>query len=190
MSTVAVYRPWARVFHWLSALLVLLTIPVALIMVTPGIERALQDPLFLFHKNVGVLILLLVAVRLAYRLVNPSPPLPHSVPPLQRHIAEATHWLLYGLLLAMAISGYVRVTAGGFPLEIPDRLGLPHLVPKSDDLAERAKQIHVFLRFPLIALITLHIAAALYHAVIRRDGVFQRMAPQTGRRATSQDPAE
>lgn len=185
MSTVAVYRPWARFFHWLSALLVLLTIPAALIMVTPGIDRGLQDPLFLFHKNIGVVILMLVAVRLLYRLRNPAPPLPSGVPAIQRHIAEATHWLLYGLLLAMAISGYVRVTAGGFPLEMLDGLGLPRLVPQSDSLAERAKQIHAFLRFPLIALIALHIGAALYHAAIKRDGVFQRMAPWAVRKAQS-----
>lgn len=185
MSTVAVYRPWARFFHWMSALLVLVTIPAALIMLTPGIERGLQDPLFLFHKNVGVIILLLVAVRLVYRLLNPPPPLPSSVPPLQRHIAEATHWLLYGLLLVMAVSGYIRVTAGGFPLEMLDGLGVPRLVGPSETLAERAKQVHAFLRFPLIGLIALHIGAALYHAMVKRDGVFQRMAPGSVRRAKS-----
>lgn len=175
MTATARYKPLAKGFHWLTALLVLLTIPAALIMLTPGIERSLQDPLFTFHKNIGVVILVLVALRLAYRLVNPPPPLPEGVPPWQRHAASVTHWLLYGLLLAMAISGYIRVTAGGFPLEFFDRVGLPRPVPRSDTLAETAKGIHAALRYPLIALIVLHFGAALNHALIKRDGVFQRM---------------
>ncbi|SFV28362.1 cytochrome b561 [Devosia crocina] len=175
MTSIAHYKPLAKAFHWLTALLVLLTIPAALIMLRPGIERSLQDPLFTFHKNIGVVIFVLVAVRLAYRLVNPPPPLPDSVPTWQRHVASLTHWLLYGLLLAMAISGYIRVTAGGFPLEVFDPLGLPRPVPRSEALAETAKSIHAALRYPLIGLIALHIGAALHHALIKRDGVFQRM---------------
>jgi cytochrome b561 len=171
------YKPLAKAFHWLTALLVLLTIPAALIMLSPGIERSVQDPLFMFHKNIGVVILVLTALRLAYRLINPPPPLPESVPNWQRQVASLTHWLLYGLLLAMAISGYVRVTAGGFPLEIFDRIGLPRPVPRSDSLAETAKTIHATLRYPIIALIALHIGAALHHAIIKRDGAFQRMWP-------------
>lgn len=177
MMRPATYRPIAKALHWLTALLVLLTIPVALIMLTPGLERSVQDPLFMFHKNVGVVILVLVALRLAYRAVNPPPPLPDSVPSWQRQVASTTHWLLYGLLLGMAISGYVRVTAGGFPLEVFDAMGLPRPVPPSDSLAETAKTIHATLRYPLIALILLHVGAALYHAIVKRDGVFQRMLP-------------
>ena len=175
MTSTTRYKPLAKAFHWLTALLVLLTIPAALIMLTPGIERSLQDPLFTFHKNIGVVILVLVALRLAYRLLNPPPPLPESVPSLQRHSASVTHWLIYGLLLTMAISGYIRVTAGGFPLEFFDGIGLPRPVPRSDVLAETAKSIHAALRYPLIALILLHIGAALNHALVKRDGVFQRM---------------
>ncbi|MGV3574923.1 MAG: cytochrome b [Devosia sp.] len=175
MRTAVGYKPLAKFFHWLTALLVVLTIPAALTMLTPGIGRWLQDPLFMFHKNVGVVLLVLVAVRLAYRLLNPPPPLPQTVPRAQRYAAEATHWLLYGLLLAMAISGFIRVTAGGFPLEVFDRFGIQNLVPRSDSLAETAKRIHALLRYPLIALIVLHIGAAIYHGLIKRDGVVNRM---------------
>lgn len=182
MGPIQAYKPLARFFHWATVVLVFLTIPAAILMLRPNIERSLQDPLFMFHKNIGVVILILVTTRLAYRLLNPPPPLPDSVPPFQRIIADCTHWLLYGLLLAMAISGYTRVTAGGFPLEVFDWLGLPHLAPRSDSLAETAKQIHRTLRVPLIALIVLHISGALYHAVIKRDGVFGRMAPRRGAR--------
>lgn len=177
VSDAVAYKPLAKAFHWLTALLVLLTIPAALVMLTPGIERSLQDPLFLFHKNVGVVLLVLVAMRLAYRLLNPPPPLPQAMHPLQRFVAEATHWLLYGLLLAMAVSGFIRVAAGGFPIELFDRFGIRNLVPRSDDLAATAKQAHALLRFPLIALIVLHIGAAFYHGLVKRDGIVRRMLP-------------
>jgi cytochrome b561 len=169
------YKPLAKAFHWLTALLVFLTIPAALVMLSPGIERSLQDPLFVFHKNIGVVILVLLALRLAYRCANPPPPLPASVPSWQRHVASITHWLLYILLLAMAISGYVRVTAGGFPLEVFDPLGLPRPIPQSESVANAAKTIHATLRYPMIALIAMHIGAALYHSLIKRDGVVERM---------------
>ena len=175
MTSRAGYKPLAKVFHWLTAFLVLLTIPAALIMLRPGIERSLQDPLFLFHKNIGVVILVLTALRLAYRSVNPAPPLPASVPAWQRGTARATHWALYALLIAMAVSGYVRVVAGGFPLEVFDWLGVPHPIPRSESLADTAKSIHATLRYPLVALIAIHMGAALQHAFIKRDGVFQRM---------------
>jgi cytochrome b561 len=175
------YRPAARFLHWLTVLLVFTTIPAALIMLSPGIPRWLQDLLFTYHKNIGPVILLLVIVRIVYHIVNRPPPLPESVAPAQRAAAHATHWLLYGLIIVMAVSGYIRVVAGGFPLEIWDGLGVPRLLAVNEALAERAKAIHAFVRYPLVLLIIVHIGAALYHGFVRRDGVLSRMLPGTGR---------
>jgi cytochrome b561 len=169
------YRLSQRVLHWLTALLVLATIPAGLTMVQEGLARPTQDALFVFHKNAGVIIFLLVVARIVYRIANPAPPLPASVPRWQKGASHAVHGLLYVLLLVMAISGYIRVNAGGFPLEGLDALGAPRFVPRSDELAETAKSIHAVVKFPLIVLIQLHILAALYHAIVRRDGVFSRM---------------
>jgi cytochrome b561 len=178
----AVYKRPARIMHWLTVLLVFLTIPAAVVMLQPGIERSLQDPLFIFHKNVGVVIFILVALRLIYRLLNPPPPLPADMPRLQRLAAETNHWALYVLLLVMTISGYVRVTTGGFPLEGLDALGVPRFLPRSDEIAETAKAVHAVARVPLVLLIALHIAAALFHG-FRRDGILARMIPAMARRA-------
>jgi cytochrome b561 len=87
---------------------------------------------------------------------------------------------LYGLLLVMAISGYIRVRAGGFPIEMLDALGVPGFVPRSDALAQAAQRVHGVARFPLMALIVLHIAAGLKH-LIARDGVFGHIWPPLGR---------
>lgn len=172
------YRAPARALHWLTAILVLTTLPAGQVMVMTGIPRSLQDALFLYHKSVGVLILLLVVARLLYRWRHPAPPLPASVPAAQARIAEATHWGLYALLLVQAVSGYVRVRAGGFPIESLDALGLPTLVGRSEAVAKAAMAVHWWSRLALVALIAMHVGAALLHLVILRDGVFQRMWPR------------
>lgn len=174
------YRRTARLFHWGIALLVLLMIPAGLVMTTKGLDRAVQDTLFLFHKNAGVLIFFLVLARLIYRLRHAPPPLPATMPAWQRRAADLSHKGLYALLLLMPVFGYVRVRAGRFPIEALDALGIGTLLPKSDMLANTAKALHYAGALALIALLGLHIAAALQHALIRRDGVWSRMWPPLG----------
>ncbi len=173
----AAYKPIARALHWIIALIVAGMLFAGLTMVQPGLERSYQDMLFIFHKNTGVIVLLLMLWRLAYRLMNPPPPLPASIAPIQARIAGLTHGALYLLLFVMAVSGYIRVTAGGFPLEGLDALGLPRLAPKSEGLANAAKAVHFFAHYALMLLIVMHVGAALFHGIVKRDGVFSRMWP-------------
>ena len=176
------YRTPARLLHWVTAVLVLGLIPAGFVMIQKGIPRPLQDTLFVFHKNAGVLVLLLVLVRLVYRRMNPPPPLPDSVTGIQRLAAEATHVLLYGLLFLMPVAGYVRVRAGGFPIESLDALGIPALVPRSDALADFAKGVHFFGGWTIALLVAMHVGAALMHGIVKKDGVFSRMWPPIGPR--------
>lgn len=178
--TDTVYRAPARLMHWLTVLLVFSTIPAGVIMVQEGLARPTQNALFMWHKNIGVVILLLVLVRLIYRAANPPPPLPSSISSTQAAIAGLTHWGMYGLLIVMAVSGYIRVKAGGFPIEYLDALGVPSLVPRSDALEQIAQTVHFWARFPLVALILMHVGAALMHGIVKRDGVFSRMWPGRG----------
>ena len=171
------YRRPARLLHWGMALLVLSTIPAGFVMVQPDLDRSLQNTLFIFHKNVGVLLLGLVLLRALYRWRHPPAALPSDVPAWQRRIAGLSHASLYALLFVMPIAGYIRVKAGGFPIESLDWLGVPPLVPRSDALAETAKSIHYAAGIAITGLIALHVAAAAYHGIIRRDGVFSRMWP-------------
>jgi cytochrome b561 len=175
------YRPAARLFHWTTAVVVLLMLPVGAIMIREGLSRDLQNTLFIFHKNVGVLVLFLVLARLLYRALNPAPPLPAGMPAVQRRIAAVSHAVLYGLLILMPVAGYVRVKAGGFPIEMLDALGVPSLVPRSDAIAAAAKSIHYAGGLALAAFVILHVSAALYHGILRKDGVFSRMWPPMGR---------
>ena len=171
------YRLPARLLHWLLAAIVIAMVPVGIIMLIDGLDRSTQNLLFILHKNTGVVILLLMVIRLIYRLMQPPPPLPASVPKWQKQIAGATHVLLYALVFFMAITGYVRVTMGGFPIEGLGAIGLHPLLPRNEAVAEIAKTLHFYGRYALITVLALHIAAAIYHALILRDGVFSRIWP-------------
>ena len=176
------YRLPARLFHWIVAVFVLAMIPAGLLMVQSGIDRSLQNTLFVFHKNAGLLVLVLVLARLAYRWRRPPPPMPGALPRWQARVAQANHVALYALLVLMPVAGYVRVKAGGFPIESLDAAGIPALVPRSDSLAGAAKTVHYVAGLVLSALVGLHVLAAVYHGAIRRDGVMGRMWPPFRRR--------
>ena len=77
----------------------------------------------------------------------------------------------------MVVSGYVRVTTGGFPIELLEALGIPPLLSKAETVSQTAKAIHAAAKTGLIVLIALHVAAAAFHGLVLRDGVFQRMWP-------------
>ena len=174
------YAPLTRSLHWIVALMVLAMLPIGGIMLQEGLARPTQNLLFILHKNGGVIVLVLVLLRIVWRLVRPAPPLPAQMPNWQKRAAHAGHLALYALLLVMAISGYVRVRAGGFPIEMLDAMGIPPMVPRSQDLAQFAKEVHANARFALLAVIGVHVGAALHHA-LRRDGVFGRIWPPFGR---------
>lgn len=171
------YAAPARWLHWSMALLVVPMLVAGGLMVQDWISRPVQNSLFLFHKNVGVLLIILIAVRLFVRWRNPPPPEPDHLPAWQAKIASVTHVLLYVLLIVMPLAGYIRVRAGGFPIEALDALSLPALVPRSDELAQLAKMVHFYGGRLMLLLVLMHIGAALFHAIIKKDGIFARMWP-------------
>lgn len=175
------YGTTARMLHWLVAALILAMIPVGLLMVQDGLDRSLGDALYLFHKNVGSLLIVIIALRLVWRLTHPPAPLSATMPDWQRRVAGLSHLALYGLMIVMPLSGYVRVRAGGFPIEGLDALGLPTLVPRSKPLADAASSLHELAAWALMAVLALHVGAALHHALVRRDGVWARMWPPRAR---------
>ena len=166
----------SRLFHWITVVLVLVMIPVGLTMIQE-IPRPVQDRLFILHKGLGPVVLVVVLLRLAWRLTHPPPPLPADLPAIQRRAAATVHAGLYVFLLVMAVSGYVRVTTGGFPIEALQAIGIPPLLPKNEAVAEVAKRIHATAIIGLLALIAMHVAAAAWHGLVRRDGIVGRMWP-------------
>ena len=154
----------------------ILTLPLAM---NDGTSFPARD--LVIFLAAGVIILSLMLIRLAWRLLNPPPPLPASVPGWQQRASKLAHWGLYGMVILMAVTGYVRVRAGGFLVEMLDAIGAPALVPRSEPLAKAAQNVHFFASYVLMAMIALHLAAAAFHGLVRRDGVFSRMWPPVGR---------
>jgi cytochrome b561 len=121
-------------------------------------------------------LLVLALIRVVVRLKNGSPALPDDMPALQRFAAKASHLVLYGLFIAMPLIGWAMLSAGGYPVMLFGAWHLPAIVPQNVDLFALLRALHTWLAFALFATVLAHIAAALFHGLIRRDGVFSSMA--------------
>jgi len=163
------YGTVSRLFHWGTALLVFLMIPAGIAMTSSGFE-GISNQLFVFHKGTGTILLVLVVLRLLWRVTHAPPPPAPGMSAVQARLADWTHTFLYLLLLVMTVSGYVRVVGGGFPIELLDRFGIPPLLPQMDAVAERASVLHKFTAYLFTAVISAHIAAAIHHGLAQRAG--------------------
>jgi cytochrome b561 len=170
------YGSVARFLHWAIAILIIVTLPCAWVMTNSG-PGPLQNFLFVVHESIGLTVLALAILRVIWRLVEPPPPLPASVPPGQALLAHLNHWLLYLLLFLMPVSGYLSVVAGGYPLNFFGLFDVPRLVAKSDGLGKFTETAHFTLQYAVYALVLVHVAAALHHHWARHDGVLRRMWP-------------
>ena len=170
------YAGASKLLHWLTALLVLGLIGVGLWMV--GLPIGLPKLYaYAWHKWIGVTVLLLTLLRLAWRAYSPPPALPATVTAWERSIAPWSHGLLLVLLVALPISGWLMSSAGGVKVIWFGYLELPDLLERDSGLFERLVTWHHWLAWTLMAAIALHLLAVIRHDVIRRDGIFRRMWP-------------
>jgi cytochrome b561 len=171
------YPGTSKLLHWLIAICVLTTAPVAIAMtrVSPG---PTQDSLFTFHKSLGVLILILMVLRLINRIVVGAPIADPGIEPWQKAVSAVVHTAIYVLLFAMPIVGYIANSAFGAPTPFFGLFELPPIVGKNEALSTQLFTIHRWVGWLLIALVLTHVSGALYHALIRRDEVLKRMLPR------------
>ncbi len=169
-----------RYLHWLIAILVFVMLPIGFWMVSraeANLWNALTNVLYSVHKSIGFLIIWLMLARLVFKLTVSAPSYPPQMPAMIRKLAHSTHYLMYVLLFAIPFLGWAGVTA--FPaLNIVWGLSLPGLplIPESKTLAKLLFTIHGWLAIALCVLIAVHIAGALKHKFIDKDGVFDRMS--------------
>ena len=168
------FSPLARLLHWTMAVLILAMLFVGVAMVAT-VSHA-HETLIALHRPLGVALLVLALIRVVVRLKNGSPALPDDMPALQRFAARASHLVLYGLFIAMPLIGWAMLSAGGYPITLFGTWHLPAIVPQNVDLFALLRALHTWLAFALFATVLAHIAAALFHGLIRRDGVFSSMA--------------
>lgn len=163
----------ARSLHWLMAVLITTMLFVGVAMVT---SVSLRPALIDLHRPLGIAILLLAIVRLLHRLRHRPPPLPADLPRWQALAAHASHIVLYALMLSMPLIGWAMLSAGGYPVTMFAGLQLPAILPHNPVLYAWLRDAHGWLAYLLFATVLMHLAAALFHAWVRRDGVFQAMA--------------
>jgi cytochrome b561 len=172
------FSPLQRALHWTMAAMVLAMLFIGIGMVStvhPGFLTLIG-----IHRPLGIAILVLALVRLATRLRRGSPPLPADLPAIQKLAALASHLLLYALMILMPLIGWGMLSAGGLPVVMAGSLHLPPILPVDPLLYARLRVLHSVLAYLFFATILLHLAAALFHGLIRRDGVLESMAGDAG----------
>lgn len=174
------YSTVAIVLHWLLALVILTLFAVGVYMTDlPFSPQRLK--LYNWHKWAGVSFLALTLLRLLWRVTHRPPALPVAVtrtmPGWQNRVYHATHHLMYLLFFAVPLVGWAYSSAAGFPIVWFGQIPLPDLLPVNKELAELIKPLHERLALALIALAGLHIAAAVKHQWVDRDGLLARMLP-------------
>lgn len=189
-NTTNSYGSLAKTFHWLTALLILSIIPLGMIanrmahdIHNPDIASTTQDilrtfQLFSLHKTLGVAIFFVALARILWALSQQKPALLNADKRLEAYLAETVHWLLYGSLLLVPLSGWIHhaMTEGFAPILWPFGQSLP-LVPKDPHLAEIFAGLHLVLERVLMISLILHIAGALKHHFVDRDATLRRMLP-------------
>ena len=185
------YTPTARALHWLIAFLVFIQLPLGLYMsyrgnemetvnekgeTVKGVFDALTGALYSSHKLIGLTIFLLIVLRLLYRLSHGAPRSDPSVPRALTGASHFVHWMLYVLLIAVPIAGYFAISYGRY-LEVFG-VPLPAITEKNEDMSKEIFEWHETGAFLILAFVTLHVLAAIYHRFVRKDRVVERMLPR------------
>lgn len=162
----------AILLHWVMAILLIALLILGLYMV--GMPISLEKLKFYgWHKEYGILALMLVGVRIVWRLINKTPHL--ALPLLEKIAARTVHWAFYGFMFAMPITGWLITSAAGLPVSFFGLFVLPDLVAPNPDAMKFYQEIHEWLGYGLIATIILHASAALKHHFINKDDILKRM---------------
>lgn len=170
------YGSVAKTFHWLIAVMIIGMIAVGFIM--SGMEPSLDKlKLVGLHKSFGITVLALAVLRFAWKLHNTQPLLPYAMKPVERLAAKGGHALLYFFMAAMPLSGWAMSSAAGYTVSVFGWFNLPNLVQPDNGLRLFFSEAHGLMAWGLIAMITLHALAALYHHFIRKDNILLRMLP-------------
>jgi cytochrome b561 len=166
----------AKLFHWLMAALIFAQIPLGIMAASWRLSPTKLN-LFFWHKSTGMLILALLALRLLWRLANPAPALPTDMPAWERVGARLSHFLLYALMIALPITGWIVNSASNIPFRIFWLIPLPALVQPDKTIADLFAFVHRGLFVLLALVLAAHVIAALRHHFVKGNTVLTRMLP-------------
>ena len=178
----------SMLLHWLIVLLVVLAVVLAQVMEEMPRSMARVE-VYALHKSVGITVLALMLVRLAWRFLGPRPLSLPGTARWQAALAEVTHWSLYAALIAMPLSGWLYNSASNFPLQWFGLVNLPPISGRSAELKDFAHDLHETLFWVIVVLVVLHAGAAFWHHFVRRDATLERMLPARWRRRAAAEGA-
>ncbi|MCU1727510.1 cytochrome b [Pseudomonas sp. 7P_10.2_Bac1] len=167
------FAPLARLLHWLMALMI-----IAMLFIGAGLAASVSERhewLLNLHKPLGIAILLLVIVRLFVRFTTRQPSLPADMASVQVLAAKLSHLLLYALMFALPVVGWAMISAAGDPVMLSSSLQLPAILPANPGTFAFLRKAHTYLAYLMFLTVLLHLAAALFHGWVRRDGVLESM---------------
>ena len=174
------YTPLAKSLHWLMALMIFGLLALGFYMSDlPLSPEKLQ--LYSWHKWAGVTVFVLVWLRLAWRITHRPPALPGSMSPLMQLGAHAGHLMLYGLMIAIPLSGWLMSSAKGFQTVWFGVLPIPDLIGKDKALGQLLAELHEALNIGLLLLVIGHALAAAFHHFVHKDDTLRRMLPRTSK---------
>ena len=166
----------AKGLHWLMALLIIGMIALGLYM-----EELQNSPdkfrLFGLHKSFGITLLFLVWLRVVWRVINVTPTLPDSLPAFEKGLARLGHLGLYALMFALPLTGWAMSSAAGFPVSVFGWFVMPNLLEANHQMKELFEDVHGLLAWVLMAVIGLHVLAALLHHFYYKNDVLRKMLP-------------
>jgi cytochrome b561 len=171
------YSPLGKTLHWIIAALVIAQFVVSILMPDIG-PRTGPSKLVDLHLSLGILIFGVMAIRLAHRLVHTVPLEMAGSPQWERRSAMATHVLMYAILIVAPFLGWASASAHSVPVTLFGLFNLPDIAAPRARWALKAGDVHTVAMWTLLALVVLHVLAALYHHFVRNDGVLRRMLPR------------
>ncbi len=174
MKNTAQFALLARVLHWLMAALLLAMLFIGVTMVT---TLGSYHTLLAIHRPLGILILLLAVIRLATRILTRTPALPPTMSRGERFVAGASEILMYGLFLALPLIGWGMLSAGHYPIVMFGSVHLPPILPAEPELYATLREAHTILAYLLFLAFLAHLGAVLFHTLILRDHLLNRMVP-------------
>jgi cytochrome b561 len=168
------FTAFSRVLHWTMAAMILTMLGVGTAMVA-----SLSDyhVLVSIHRPLGVAILLLVAVRFVNRLLHTPPPFPDTMPRMERRVAAASEITLYVLMFALPLVGWAMLSAARYPIVLYGPIRLPYILPHNLQVYAILRKTHTVLAYLFFFVFIAHLGAVLFHTLIVRDGILNRMLP-------------
>ncbi len=170
----------SRLLHWLMAALIITMLFIGVSMVS-----SLGDyhRLVSIHRPLGILILILAAIRLVTRLLTRAPELPASISQPERLVVKVSEVVLYFLFISLPLVGWAMLSAGHYPIVMFGSVHLPPILPPRPELYATLRTTHTILAYLLFLTFLAHMGAVLFHTLIVRDGILSRMVPWTVRSA-------